>query len=97
MSGPARPLSSPAVAAPANSPILSIFHGETGPFDRFAAHAHPEPILMSSSSATLTVLSRSRDAGRAMLSTSVSALSSRALLRCRDAHLARCASAHTSP
>ncbi|GAB4057364.1 helix-turn-helix transcriptional regulator [Catellatospora paridis] len=61
MSGPARPLSSPAAAAPANSPILSIFHGETGPFDRFAAHAHPEPILMSSSTATLTVLSRSRD------------------------------------
>src|SRR5688572_12356110 len=54
-------MSSSHPSAPLTSPILTVYHGEMAPFDRFEAHSHPEPILMSSSTATLTVLSQARD------------------------------------
>ncbi|MBB5873707.1 AraC-like DNA-binding protein [Allocatelliglobosispora scoriae] len=43
------------------TPILTVYHGEMGSSAQVDAHSHSEPILMSSSTATLAVLSRARD------------------------------------
>ncbi|WP_230686303.1 helix-turn-helix transcriptional regulator [Catellatospora vulcania] len=48
-------------ADPLNSPILTVYHGEMASFVQLEAHAHAEPILMSSATATLAVLSQERD------------------------------------
>jgi AraC-like DNA-binding protein len=50
------------VASPAGSPILSIDRRESGPHEPFKkTHSHPEPMLLWSSTATLTVTTASRD------------------------------------
>lgn len=61
-------MSSPDHAAPAppapplRSPILSIGRGEPGPYQRFETmHSHPEPMLLWTSTATLSVTTVSRE------------------------------------
>ncbi len=43
------------------SPILTIGHGEAAGFERITAHAHPEPMLMWTSTATVTATVGARD------------------------------------
>jgi AraC-like DNA-binding protein len=45
----------------AMSPILSISHGDTAGVDRLPTHAHPEPLLLWSSTATVTGVVGARD------------------------------------
>jgi AraC-like DNA-binding protein len=43
------------------SPILTIGHGEAAGFEKITAHAHPEPMLMWTSTATVTATVGARD------------------------------------